>query len=327
MKKISHILLIVIFISLFTGCTAQDVVDKVPQPIRVASLKGPTSIGLVKLMDDDEKGIANNEYNFMITPTVDEIVALIGKGELDIAAIPANLSSILYNKTEGKISVAAINTLGVLYIVENSDSLNSLEDLKGKTIYSTGKGTTPECVLNYILSSNGIDINKDVNIEYKSEATEVAALLASQENVLALLPQPFIAASQAKNENIKIAFDITKEWDKLQGDTESSLVTGVVIVNNSFLENNKNEFETFLKEYEASVNFVNNNIGEASVLVGKYEIIPEAIANKAIPLSNISFISGVEMQAKLSGYLKVLYNADPQSIGGQLPDEDFYFKK
>lgn len=327
MKRISYLLLIVIFISLLIGCTAQDVVDKVPQPIRVASLKGPTSIGLVKLMDEDEKGIANNDYNFMITPTVDEIVALIGKGELDIAAIPANLSSILYNKTEGKISVAAINTLGVLYIVENGDSLNSLEDLKGKTIFSTGKGTTPEYVLNYILESNGIDVNKDLTIEYKSEATEVAALLASKENVIALLPQPFIAASQAKNENIKIAFDITEEWDKLQEDTESSLVTGVVIVNDKFLENNKEEFDIFLEEYETSVNFVNNNIGEASELVGKYEIIPELIAIKAIPLCNISFISGIEMQEKLSGYLKVLYNADPQSIGGQLPDEDFYFKK
>lgn len=326
MKRISYLLLIVIFISLLMGCTAQKVVDKVPQPIRIASLKGPTSMGLVKLMDQNEKNEVNNDYSFIISATVDEIVALIGKDELDIAAIPANLASVLYNKTEGKISVAAINTLGVLYIVENGDTLNTLEDLKGKTIYSTGKGTTPEYVLNYILGSNEIDINKDLTIEYKSEATEVAALLASKENIIALLPQPFIAASQAKNKNIKIAFDMTEEWDKLQVDTKGSLVTGVVIVNNSFIENNKEEFDIFLKEYEASVNFVNNNIDEASELVGRYDIVPTSIAKKSIPLCNISFISGIEMEEKLSGYLKVLYNADPQSIGGKLPDEGFYYK-
>ena len=327
MSKFYNIILMLIYISLLTGCLPKEKLTTEPKSIKVASLKGPTSIGLVKLMDENEKNEANNDYSFMVYATVDEIVALIGKDELDIAAIPANLSSVLYNKTEGRISVAAINTLGVLYIVENGDSLNSLEDLKGKTIYSTGKGTTPEYVLNYILNSNGIDVNKDLTIEYKSEATEVAALLASQEKVIALLPQPFIAASQAKNENIKIAFDMTEEWDKLQVDTEGSLVTGVIIVNNEFIENNKEEFDIFLKEYEASVKFVNNNINEASELVGKYDIVPTSIAKKSIPLCNISFISGIEMEEKLSGYLNVLYNADPKSIGGKLPDEGFYFNK
>lgn len=326
MKKVVYLLLVVVLLSFMMGCTSRLVESEEPalEPIKVASLKGPTSIGLVKLMDDNKNGLSANDYDFLITATADEIIAKISKGDLDVAAIPANLASVLYNKTEGKIKVAAINTLGVLYIVENADSLETIQDLKGKTIYTTGKGTTPEHVLNYILSSNGIDVDKDVTIEYKSEATEVATILASEENVIALLPQPFIAASQTKNDKIRQVFSMEEEWQKLN--KNSSQVTGVVIVNNDFLEKNPSRFEEFLKEYEASVEFVNNNVEKSAELVGGLDIIPAPVARKAIPLCNVVFISGDEMKDKLSSYLTVLYNSDPQSIGGQLPDEDFYIK-
>lgn len=325
MKKISYILIIVLIVTFVAGCSPEKQVQSLDRPIRVASLKGPTSIGLVKLMDQDEKDESKNDYDFLITATADEIVAQIGKGELDIAAVPANLASVLYNKTQGKISVAAINTLGVLYIVENGDSLNSIEDLKGKTIYSTGKGTTPEHVLNYVLKSNGLEPGVDVRVEYKTEATEVATLLASKEDIIALLPQPFIAASQAKNKDISVVFSMEEEWQKLQED--SSLVTGVVIVSNEFLEENKAAFDMFLEEYSESVSFVNNNLEESAEFVGNLGIVPAPIAIKAIPLCNIVLIEGDQMEEKLSGYLKVLFDADPKSVGGQMPDEGFYYKK
>lgn len=196
--------------------------------IKIGSLKGPTTMGMVKLMEDSEKGETENNYTVSMTGTADEIVTSIVKGELDVAAVPCNLASVLYNKTEGQISVAAINTLGVMYVVENGNDIKSVEDLKGKTLYTTGKGTTPEYVLNYILSENGIDVTKDLTVEYKSEATEVATVLAENEDAIAMLPQPFVTTAQAKNSNLRIALDMTEEWNKVQGNSGSALVTGVV---------------------------------------------------------------------------------------------------
>ena len=321
MKKTLYLLTVLLLVSFMVGCSTKE---EVQTTIRVASLKGPTSIGLVKLMEDNENGESQNKHEFFVAATADEIVAKLGKGEIDVAAIPANLSSVLYNKLEGNISVAAINTLSVLYIVENSESLNTLEDLKGKTIYSTGKGTTPEHVLNYVLKENGIDPEKDVIIEYKSESTEVATILASQENVVAFLPQPFITASQMKNDKIKIAFSMEEEWQKLN--KNQSQVTGVVVVRDEFLEKNQEAFNKFLDEYEKSVEYANTNIEETAKLVGQLDIIPEAVAVKAIPLCNLVLITGDEMEEKLGNYLEVLYNSDPMSVGGSLPDEEFYFK-
>lgn len=327
MKKSIYILIVSLLVSFFTGCAGESVKTPVEQiePIRVASLKGPTSIGLVKLMKQNDNEESKNKYDFKITGTADEIIALIGRGELDIAAIPANLASVLYNKTNGNINVAAINTLGVLYIVENGNTLDSIEDLRGKTIYSTGKGTTPEHVLNHVLNSNGIEVGQDVTIEYKTESTELATLLASSENSIALLPQPFIAAAQTKNENIRVVFSMDEAWNRLEED--SSLVTGVVIVNKEFLNNNKESFDLFLDEYNDSVSYVNKNLEESAALVGNLDIIPEAVAKKAIPLCNMTFIEGTEMENRLSGYLGVLYNANPDSVGGKLPDEGFYYKR
>lgn len=295
--------------------------------INIASLKGPTTMGMVKLMSDSEAGTTKNNYKVEMSGSADEIVPKIVKGEIDMAAVPCNLASVLYNKTEGGIKVAAINTLGVLYIVENGNEINSIEDLKGKTIYSTGKETTPEYVLNYVLKENGIDKDKDLTIEYKSEATEVAAILAEDKTAIAMLPQPFVTTAQSKNENLRVALDMTKEWDKLQGDKGSALVTGVVVVRNEFLENNKEAVDKFLEEYKASTEYVNSNLEEASSLIEKYNIVPAAVAKKAVPNCNITFVSGEEMKEKVSGYLNVLFEQNPKSVGGKLPEDNFYYSK
>lgn len=294
--------------------------------VSVVSLKGPTSMGLVKLIQDEQKK-EGSPYDFEMITMADEIVSGLSTGEIDIAAVPANVASVLYNKTQGNIKVAAINTLGVLHIVENGKQLSTLEDLRGKTIYTTGKGQSPEHVLNYILNQNGLIPNEDVTIEYKSEPTEVATLLASEENVIAMLPEPFITASKMKNDSIERVFDMTKEWDAVQKGSGGSLVTGVLVVRSDYLEENKKEFDQFLKQYQASIDFTNNNPEEAAKLIDEYGIIGEPVAKAAIPNCNITYIDGEELQENLEGYLKILFKANPQSIGGALPDQEFYYER
>ena len=299
-------------------------------PVRVMALKGPTAMGMVQLMDSSEAGaVSGNAYTFTIAASADEVTPKLVQGEADIAAVPANLASVLYNNTEGQVQVLAINTLGVLYIVENGESIQSVSDLAGKTIYASGKGSTPEYALNYILSGNGIDPEADVTIEWKSEHSECVAALAADEDGIAMLPQPFVTTAQTQNENLRVALDLTEEWDALQADAESpsALLTGVVVVRTAFAAEHPEAVNAFLDSYQESVEYVNANIPEAASLIEKYDIVPAAVAEKALPYCNITFIEGNEMQEKLSGYLNVLFGQNPVSVGGALPAEDFYYSR
>lgn len=296
--------------------------------VNVMALKGPTAMGMVQLMDNAEAGPVNgNSYTFTIAASADEVTPKLVQGEADIAAVPANLASVLYNNTEGQVQVLAINTLGVLYIVENGDSVQTVSDLAGKTIYASGKGSTPEYALNYILSENDIDPEADVTIEWKSEHSECVAALASDEDGIAMLPQPFVTTAQTQNENLRIALDLTEEWDALQADAEtpSALLTGVVVVRTAFAEEHPEAVNAFLDSYRESVDYVNANVTDAAALIEKYDIVTAAVAEKALPYCNITFIEGSEMQEKLSGYLNVLYEQNPTSVGGALPADDFYY--
>lgn len=304
--------------------TQKEVMDA---EIHVGALKGPTAMGMVKMMEDSAAG--SNAYDFTIAAAIDEITPALVKGELDIAAVPANLASVLYNNTQGQVEVLAINTLGVLYIVEKGDSIQSVEDLRGKTIYSSGKGATPEYALDYLLTANGIDPETDVTIEYKAEHTECVAALASDEDGIAVLPQPFVTTAKMQDDSIRIALDMTQEWDKVQenAQTKSALLTGVVVAQKAFLDENPEAAAAFLDQYSASVEYVNANVSEAAAWIEKYDIIKAAVAEKALPFCNITFIEGSEMKDKLSGYLSILYDQNPESVGGTLPDDAFYFSR
>lgn len=288
--------------------------------IRVAGLKGPTSIGMVKLMRDAEDGNAANNYEFTVAGSADEVTPKLIKGEFDIAAIPANLAAVLYNNTEGKIRIIAINTLGVLYIVEKGGEVAKLEDLKGKTIYATGKGSTPEYTLRHILEKNGIDPDKDVTIDFKSEPSEVVPLLKKAEKAVAMLPQPYVTVASANVEGLNTVIDLNAEWGKVESDT--GIITGVTVVRKAFADEHPEAVKEFLKEYGASVEYVNANVEDAAALVEKYGIVAAAVAKKAIPQCNITFISGNEMKTPLSVYLGVLYEANAKSVGGKLPGDD-----
>lgn len=292
---------------------------------RIGSLKGPTSMGLVHLMDTQKNSDDPADYEFTMVTAADELLAKVASKELDIALVPANVASVLYNKTKGAVSVIDINTLGVLDIVASDDSIQSIADLKGKTVYLTGKGTSPDYVINYLLSANGLT-EDDVKLEFKSEAAEVAAVLKEDSEAIGLLPQPFVTAACAQNENLHIVLDLTKEWQAVQGKGGSQLVTGVTIVRNEFLEANPELVTGFLADHEASAAFANEHAEEASQLIAELGIIEKApIAQKALPYCNITCLTGEDMKAALSGYLQVLYDQDPQSVGGALPEDGFYF--
>lgn len=309
---------------LLTGCGAQKRASAESVIVHVTALKGPTVMGMVDFMDKSEKGeIKDNDYQFEIVAAVDEVTPKLVQGKTDIAAVPANLASVLYNNTNAEVQVLAINTLGVIYIVESGDVISEVSDLKGRTIYASGKGATPEYALNYILAQNGIDPEKDVTIEWKSEHAECLSALMADENAIAMLPQPFVTTAQTKSEKIRVALDLTEEWDKLGAD--SALLTGVVVARKEFVEQNPAAVQAFLEHYEASVNYVNQNIKDAATLIEKYDIVPAPVAVKAVPSCNIVFITGEEMKQKLSGYLKVLLEQNPKAIGGALPADDFYY--
>ncbi len=330
MKKVLCLIFAIIMaVSCFSSCAKEEAATSEDTSsdntvIKIAGLKGPTSIGLVKLLEDNENGKSVNKYEFTMAGAADELVPKLTKGELDMAAIPSNLAAVLYNKTNGGIKVLSINTLGVTYIVEKDAGVTSIADLKGKTIYATGKGSTPEYSLRHILSSNGIDPDKDVTLEWKTEPTEVVALLKTKGGV-AMLPQPYVTVASSSVEGLKTAVNLNEEWNKLNNG--SKLITGVLVARKEFCEQHPQLVESFLAEYESSIAYANSETAAASLLVEKRGIVAKAaIAEKAIPYCNVAYIDGADMKIALSGFYDVLYAIEPNSVGGKLPDDAFYYE-
>jgi NitT/TauT family transport system substrate-binding protein len=332
MKKLFAFLLVLcMMLSLLVACapagTTPNGGENTPPvedvTIRAAGMKGPTSLGLVKLMEDAANGTSQNKYNFNIFTKADEITPKLMKGELDMAALPANVAANVYSKTNGAITVLAVNTLGVVYIVEKGNSVQSLSDLAGKKIYAVGKDTTPEYGLSYILSQNGMSI-ADLDIEWKSEATEILPLLKTQENAIAMIPQPFVTAAQVQVEGLRVALSLNDEWNALNNG--SQFITGVLVARAEFVQKNPQAVAAFLAEYEASINYAKTETNAAAALVVKYGIMDaEPLAKKALPNCNLTFLSGTAMKNALTGYLTTLYNQNPQAVGGSLPSDGFYY--
>lgn len=294
--------------------------------VRVLGLKGPTGLSMVKLMNDSELKRGKTIYAFALMDSPDAAAAKIVSGETDVAAVPTNLAAALYNKTSGKVQLAAVTTLGVLSVVTNGEKVSSVQDLKGKSIVTSGKGAVPEYALNYILKQNGIDPEKDVKIEYKAQHAETASALLSGKAKIAVLPEPFVTQVTVKNKNVKVALNLTEAWNKASKNA-SVLTMGCLVVRKDFAEKNKAAFEDFLKDYKASAEYTNSSVADAAKLSEKYKIMNAAVAAKAIPNCSIVYMDGAEMKTKVPDFLKILYQANPKSVGGKLPGEDFYFKK
>ena len=314
MKRLLSVLLTALLLLSLTGCGRTESPEAPDEPLRIGVLKGPTGMGLAPLMDDEN-------YAFTLAGSADELTPMLLKGELDLACVPANLASILYHNTDGAVQAAALNTLGVLYIVENGDSVQSVEDLSGRTIYAAGKGATPEYTLRYILSEYDIE----ASVEWKSEHAECVAALGQDENAVALLPQPFAAAAVMQNEKTRIALDLNRLWEDL-GDN-GALITGCIVVRREAAEQRSEALNEFLDAYAASVQWVNENTADAAALMEQRDIVKAAVAERALPYCHIVCITGEEMRSQMAGYLAVLAAQDQKAVGGRLPDEDFYYLK
>ena len=315
----------------------EEPVQEAPTTLRVGALKGPTAMGLVELMKASDLVSAGEEvpqaydnlpdavdsYTFTLAAAATELAPQLVKGDLDIACVPANLAATLYQQTEGEVVTLGINTLGVLYIVENGNAVQSLADLEGKTMVASGKDSTPEYALRYLLEENGVDPDTGVVIDWKNEHSECVSALASGAATIALLPQPFVTVAESKMPELRTALDLTEQWDVL--DNGSALITGVVVARRDVVEAHPQAVERFLEQYAASVDWVNVNTADAAALIGEYGIVDAAVAEKALPACNIVCITGSEMKEKLSGYLQVLCDVSADSVGGAMPGDDFYY--
>lgn len=317
---------------LVTGCSSNQtspspqagtpVVEEVV--VNIAVITGPTALGMIKLIDEEPSLGDNVTTHYEIVLSPDILVSKLLSGEFDIAALPTNLAATLYNKGAG-YQLLAMNTWGVLYIVSTDTSISSWDDLKGRTINTFGRGATPDVVLRYLLSANSIDPDKDVTIDYSiPQQTGLASAMIAGKVDTALLPEPLVTMVTTKNSDLKIVIDLQSEWEKIHG-ADIPMAQGSLVVRKEFAEKNPEIVAAFLTLYEESISWVNTNPEQAGVLVEKHIGIPAKIAEKAIPRSNIRFMTAMDARQPVERYLEVLYNFSPRTVGGKMPDEGFYY--
>lgn len=336
-KYVALITAVLLLVAMPAGCknvddtsTPDSAVNKAV--VNVTAIAGPTGVGLVSLMDKDALGTSTNDYNFTVVSAPEQAVAAVTNGSADIAAVPTNLASTLFKKTGGKVQVLAVNTMGVLHILANGENITQVADLKGKTIYTSGQGANPEYILKYVLERNGLDPDKDVKIEFVADNDTLATLMINGTAKIAMVPEPKAAAVLMQNKDVKRVLNMTDEWYKEEGksaadsETDSTLVMGCVIARTEFVEQNKQAVRDFLAEYKTSIETVTADVDAAATLCETYKIIPKAaIAKAAIPYCGLTYLDGQDLSRELNAYLNVLYKYNPDSIGGAIPGEEFYF--
>ena len=318
-KTLLPLITLVVMCLVLGGCKGKKEDDTV---VRIGALSGPTAMGMVKLMQDSEDAKTKNNYQFAeLSTDPANFVAPLAKGEIDIAAVPSNLAGVIYNNTEGGVQILAVNTLGVLHLLSRDAQVKTIEDLAGKQIYATGEGATPEYTLRHILKQYGMDMDKDVTMKWCADTTEALSYISKDEAAIAMLPQPFATAAMGQVEGLKPVLDLNDAWDET-----GSIITGVVVARTQFVEEHPDVIETFLAEYEASIAFTNEQVEEAAQLVEHYGIVPKAqLAQAAIPKCHITFMKGAQMKEQVAAYLQILFDENPASVGGALPEDDFYY--
>lgn len=331
-RSLVSLLLALTLVLSLTACGTQantepEQPDDTPAPaeVNLYVLSGPTGIGAMNLWAAADAGETQNTYHITMPGANDEVVAAISNGDADIAAVATNLAATLYNKTNGGVTVLAVNTLGVLSLLGSGQEIASIADLAGKTIYAPGQGANPEYILRYVLSGNGLDPDKDVTIRFVGEGSELLTVWQTDPEAVIMAPQPVATSILMQKENTRTLFNMTDEWDKVSGG-DSTLMMGCVIVRNAFLQENPGAVELFLQEYAASIEKAQSDVEGTAALCEQYGLIPKAaLAQKAIPSCGLTFVTGAEMKSALSGYLQVMFDADPKSVGGAMPGDDFYY--
>lgn len=307
----------------------EPVTSTVPQQegtqVRLAVLSGPTGVGAAKLMADNEENKTTNRYDITVATDNSQVTAMLTSGEVDMAAMATNVASTLYHKSEGAVQIAAINTLGVLYILGPAEQeITSLQDLCGKTLYATGQGANPQYVLDYLLKENDVDPETEIDIQWQA-ADEVTATMLTGKGEWCMLPVPAATALMAKSEGkITQKLSLSEEWDELKNG--SQLAMGCIVVRTEFAQEHPEAVKAFLEEYAQSIDYVKENPEEMAQIVADYGITPSAaIAQKAIPQCNLVCMTGADMRDTIQGYFEALCQADASSIGGSIPDDGFYF--
>lgn len=329
-KYVALLLAFVLMLCAMVGCGGDAPESSAPeadvkQAVNISVIAGPTGVGMVDLMQKQADGKAANAYTFNVVTAPDQAVAAISNGTADIAAVPTNLASTLYKKTGGKVQVLALNTLGVLHILTNGEEVNSVADLRGKTIYTSGQGANPEYILKYVLEKNGINPATDVTIEYVADNDTLASVVANGTAKVAMVPEPKASSVMMQNKDVKRALNMTEEWNKVSGD-DATLVMGCVIARKEFVEQNAAVVAKFLEEYKTSISAVQTDVEKAASLCETYAVIPKAaLAKQAIPNCGLTYIDGTQMKKELSGYLSILHGYNPAAIGGAIPSDDFYY--
>ena len=331
-KSLFSLLLALTLALSLTACGTQantepEQPDDTPAPaeVNLYVLSGPTGIGAMNLWAAADAGETQNTYHITMPGANDEVVAAISNGDADIAAVATNLAATLYNKTSGGVTVLAVNTLGVLSLLGNGQEVATVADLAGKTIYAPGQGANPEYILRYVLTGNGLDPDKDVTIQFVGEGSELLTVWQTDPEAIIMAPQPVATSILMQNENAVTLFNMTDEWDKVSGG-DSTLMMGCVIVRNEFLQENPGAVALFLQEYAASIEKAQSDVEGTAALCEQYGLIPKAaLAKAAIPSCGLTFVTGAEMKSALSGYLQVMFDADPKSVGGAMPGDDFYY--
>ena len=331
-KSIISLLLALTMALSLTACGTQantepQQPDDTPAPaeVNLYVLSGPTGIGAMNLWAAADAGETQNTYHITMPGANDEVVAAISNGAADIAAVATNLAATLYNKTSGGVTVLAVNTLGVLSLLGSGQEIASIADLAGKTIYAPGQGANPEYILRYVLTGNGLDPDKDVTIRFVGEGSELLTVWQTDPEAVIMAPQPVATSILMQNENARTLFNMTDEWDRVSGG-DSTLMMGCVIVRNEFLQENPGAVALFLQEYAASIEKAQSDVEGTAALCEQYGLIPKAaLAQKAIPSCGLTFVTGAEMKSALSGYLQVMFDANPKSVGGAMPGDDFYY--
>ena len=330
-KSVVSLLLAVALAFTLAGCgtkeepAADDSDELTPAEVNLYVLSGPTGIGAMNLWAAADAGETANTYHITMPGANDEVVAALSNGQADIAAVATNLAATLYNKTDGGVTVLAVNTLGVLSLLGNGGEAASIADLVGRTIYAPGQGANPEYILRYVLRGNGLDPDRDVTLRFVGEGSELLTVWQTDPEAVILAPQPVATSILMQNENARTLFDMTEEWDKVSGG-ESTLMMGCVIVRNAFLQEHPDAVTLFLQEYAASIEKAQSDAAGTAALCEQYGLIPKAaLAEKALPYCGLTFVTGAEMKAGLSGYLQVIFDADPRSVGGAMPDDGFYY--
>lgn len=313
-------------ILLLGGCSAWDKAYEQAgsSSFTVASISGPAALGFVKAMEPGINPQVRLGDTVQYTFEADEeaMYAQLLEGKADMAVVPAETAAKLYREGAG-YQLAAVNTGGYLYLLSADESINAVSDLRGKAVTIVGEGSAADVVFRHLLTQAGIDPDNDLTLTY-AESAETA-----MENVtnsgLILLSEPWVTDLLDENNDFSIALDIREEWMRANGE---GVPLTCLIVKKEIPVDRAEEWDLFVADYQDSIEWINNNPAETAELLDKHEIgITKEQAEGVISRSNLEYLDATKAKSAVEKYLNLFLEANPDAIGGSMPDTEFYLEK